>query len=569
MQFIEELTLIHKVAIVATIGLIMVLLLVSRRRTAAAALPDTSAAPAGAVSRRRNRAKAGQALPRRKRRKLAAEAAHAMGGVDAAPIPAIASGVPSISVPEVTIAPSVDEAIEATPLTAPIATEPVAVAVSDDPYLHDAPMGDAGAFVAQPGWPSPGELASSFDPDAFDPLPEAQEPYQQDESLYDGTHDAVEYDDTHAIELPGLSTANEVTALAEIEEWADTVDAETNWDETDDEELTSGNWTISEPQQATDVIDDVAPIALEEIWSEPDDESLWDQPEEVEVAAEDIEDLATALKNDQVFDAPGTDHVELDAPEADNVAFDVPVTAWADDSPGAWQVTDGPPVSAPQTKNLSAWNGVFGGHNSPVVLDLAWLAASGQSLELVIEPNADGRGVRLRFGAPSPAPVPVPAVTTVVIEEALADQADVPAAPETEPEVQIAAVPEPDTNVFDVPFLAGIAPVDEHPSAVDHAEPVDAPAPPTPEYMVVETPDVAEALVAQDPEQAMSEPAIAFVDHDRTATFDATVNHNDQFAYDTEPAGQNTATAVMGRDDDPARILADIRARLAALDAQR
>jgi hypothetical protein len=35
------------------------------------------------------------------------------------------------------------------------------------------------------------------------------------------------------------------------------------------------------------------------------------------------------------------------------------------------------------------------------------------------------------------------------------------------------------------------------------------------------------------------------------------------------PAPATTATAVMDADDDPARILADIRARLAALDARR
>lgn len=565
MQFIEELTLIHKVAIVATIGLIMVLLVSARRRKAAAAPSEASPAPAVKASRRRGRAKDDSLLPRRKRRKLAAEAAHAMG-IEASAATAFTHEPAAISVPEVPAAPanepSLDQVFESAPVAEPMAAVPTPVAVSDDPYLHDGLMGDAGGFVAQPGWPSPGELASSFDPDAFDPLPEIHEP--PPEVRYDEADAAVEYDDTHAIELPTLSTAHEVTALAEIEEWADTVEAGAEWDDTDDDaDSAAGNWTISEPQHATDVTDGFAPIALEDIWTEPDDEPLWDQTEDVEVIAEDVVDLATALKNDPVFDSPEPDHVAYTA-EADDVEFDAPVSAWADDSPGAWQTTDAPRVSALPAANPSAWNGAFGGQNSPVVLDLAGLAASGQSLELLIEPNADGHGMRLRFGVPSPAPAPVAAVSAEVIDgaEALSDPAETTSAPDS-------AVPAPHTDVFDVLFLAGTAPVDERSGTVSDIEPIAMAAPATPEYMVVETPDVAEAFVSPEPEQAVSEPAVTFVDHVRAATFETSADDNDQFAYDTEPAGQNTASAVMGHDDDPARILADIRARLAALDAQR
>ncbi len=584
MQFIEELTLIHKVAIGATVCLIMVLLMVSARRRKAAAPSEARTAPVAKTSRRRGRVKKDSALPRRKRRALAAEAAHAMS-VEATPFatpaPEVGITVPEvgITVPEVTVAQAiaspVDEAIEAAFVAERIAAEPVAVAANDDRYLQDTLMDDAGAFVAQPGWPSPGELASSFDPDAFDPLPEMHEP-QQDETQYDGTPEAVEYDDTYALELPDLSTADEVTALAQIEEWADSAEAGTEWDDTDDagdETLTSGNWTISEQQNELEAaFSDSEPMDMEDIWSEPDEESSWNQAGEAEPASEEVVHLDTALDEDPTFE-PAIAEEAFEVPVAEDTTFD-DVTALADDSPSAWQASDGPETNASLATVAAGWSGSIGGQSSPVVLDLAGLAASGQSLELVIEPNADGHGVRLRFGAPTPMPGDAPVVTTAGLErlsddEPGADHTEAPVTPEAEREVEVAAVAEHDSAAWNVPFLAGVVPADEPESAADPAESPEALVGAQPEHLVADTPEVPETVVFEEPEPPVSEATITFADLAPPAALDASTYAHDGLAFDPEPCGPSNASAVMDADDNPARILADIRARLAALDAQR
>ena len=569
MQFIEELTLVHKVAILATIGLIMVLLLVSARRRKAAAAPSDANATPAKPSRRRGRAKSEQALPRRKRRKLAAEAAHSMG-VDT-PAASLAPEVSSVHIPEVAEAaplePSVDQAIEAA-VAEPLPVEPVPVVPSDDPYLHDAAMGDVGAFVAQPGWPSPGELASSFDPDAFDPLPEVHQP-QHEELTYDES-EAVEYDDTNALDLAAVSTADEVSALEEIEEWADTLGTESTWDDADESDLSAGTWTIAEELQPEVVAaaSDPEPMDLEDIWSDPDDEPLWNQPALTVPVDQDVVDLETALTDDPAFDV-------IDAEEpvavADDTNVDVLPNAWADETPPAWNTVDTPEPSASPTAS-PAWSGGIGGHNSPVVLDLAGLAAWGQSLELIIEPNADGHGVRLRFGAPATTVVEQPMFPRAVLGDAsplLGEDADTVATLDTESEVTSVDEAVSGSTIADVPFLAGIAPVEVSPQVV---EPTEPPAPAVvaiePEHVPVQTHDVVDTDVSEQFEPVASDPMATYADHGPVAPFDASAfGQSDEFAYDSETAAP--ATAVMDPSDDPARILADIRARLAALDAQR
>jgi hypothetical protein len=550
MQFIQEFTLIQKTAGGATLVLILVLLLVSaRRRRGAAAAPAETHEPAATKTRRGDRKKQ-SALPGRKRRKLAAEAAHSMG-VDPEPIamPQVPE-VPTVSIPEIAVvdaslveAPAeevFDDVPTAEPVAYPVTVETDAVPAMDDPYLHETQINAEGVVVAQPGWPAPGELASSFDLDAFDPLPEAYGP------LKDDTDDefavpAAQSDDTTALEIPEFSTGDEVAALEEIEEWTDTFDADGSWSEPDDEVATESTWTtaheeVLQPEVAA--ITGPPAIDMENIWSQPDEEPLWD--------VADVAEVPVANMPAGAIDETST----VDAAEP----------AWADDSQDAWQddLFDGPaeafetsamleiPAAAHEMPDAeppapTAWSGSIGGPNSPVVLDLAGLAASGHSLELVIEPSADGHGVRLRFGAPDshPAEAPVvrddpPQAELFVPSEATieAKAAGMDDTLEREP-AEVGGPAEPE---IDVSFLAGVAPGDE-PSVLTEMPRVPPASAPfvTPAYAV--------------------EPAFV------------PVPSREDLAMQAAPA--TTATAVMDADDDPARILADIRARLAALDARR
>jgi len=567
MQLIQELTMIHKAAIGATVALIMVLLLVSaRRRRVAGGAPTEAEEPAAAKTRKRDRKKQ-SSLPGRKRRKLAAEAAHSMG-VDPAPIavPEVPE-VPAISIPEVVVVSApvveapVEEDLDDVPATEPdaypVAIEPAGVPAMDDTYLQETQVNAEGVVVAQPGWPSPGELASSFDPDAFDPLPEAYGP------LMDDTYDefavpAGQSDDTTAIEMPELSAATEVAALEEIEEWTGTFDADDSWneanDEANDEVATESTTTISheEPQPEVSAIADPPAIDMEDIWSEPDEEPLWDV---AEVAEEPVADVPAVAIIDEAL------------------TFDAAEPAWADDPHDSWQedvfetsadVFETPTVveipaavheMSYEPAGPAAWSASFGGPNSPVVLDLAGLAASGHSLELVIEPNADGHGVRLRFGAPGANPVEVPPV----LDDAPQAELSVPLDGVTEADVVVgiadtfegepvdAGAPvEPE---IDMSFLAGVAPGDESAAPAEPPRVAVAPAP------------------AVEPGYVFEPPVADFKDAN-PVVFDPAPSDED-FAMQAAPTAATTASAVMDADDDPAKILADIRARLAALDARR
>ncbi len=572
MQFIEELTLIYRVGVVAAVGLIALLLVISSRRRKAAASPsEQSEAPAVKVPKRRGRAKAEQAAPRRKRRKLAAEAAHAMGG-ESTPL------VSDTSVPEVVVAPVAEAPVSEIAVAAP-APEPVpapaAVTADDAMYLYDDPADDAGPFVAQPGWPSPGELASSFDPDAFDPLPELHEP----EPIYDEAPMA-QYDDTGAIELPAILTNEEDAALAEIEEWADTAQPVERWSDANSPQ--DDAWAIFEEEseveaqvrpQAEQELAPVAaaPVDIEGIWSDPDEEPLWDQaPEAIQVAE------IVATENDEpTFDiAP---EAAFDLPEADLTddvpaeSFDVPLTAWDDDAPGAWDVSETPDTDVaaqifePRPSAPAGWGGAIGGPNSPVVLDLAGLAASGQSLDLLIEPSADGHGVRLRFGAAASQSL----VETPVEQEEVVASADIAPEVEVAPEPEASEITESEDGYFEASWLAGVAPGEatqqvEQPATAEPAkviEPVVVEA--HEEIVAPQKPvEVHEPVVAADP-------APTFPDRASSNGYDTDGHQHDAPEFAPEHAVQATASAVMDADDDPARILADIRARLAALDAQR
>ena len=564
MQFIQELTMIHKAAIGATLALILVLLLVSaRRRRGAADAPAEAPEPVATTSSKRDR-KRQSARPGRKRRKLAAEAARAMGA-DSAPIavPQVPE-VPTINIPAVAVVSApvveapVEEVFDDVPATEPVAyavaTEPVAVPVIDDPYLHETQVDAEGVVVAQPGWPAPGELASTFDPDAFDPLPEAYGPLQDD--TYDESPvPADPGDDTTAIEMPEFSTADEVAALEEIEEWTDTFDADDSWNETDDEVATESAWTSSneEPQPEVAAIAGPPAIDMENIWSEPDEEPLWDVAEVEEASAADVPAIAI---------------------EDEALVSDAAEPAWVDDSQDSWQedmfeipadVFETPAVPeipaavhdipAYEPAGSTAWSAAIGSPTSPVVLDLAGLAASGHSLELVIEPNVDGHGVRLRFGAPGANPVELPVALDAAPQAELfvpldgASEADVVVGLDDAFESEPVDAGEPVKPEIDMSFLAGVAPSDESPAP---AEPPRVDVTPAP---VVE------------PENVF-EPPVAEVEDDNPVALDPAPS-NEDLAMQAAPVAATTATAVMDPDDDPARILADIRARLAALDARR
>ena len=257
----------------------------------------------------------------------------------------------------------------AEPVAYAVAAEPVAVPVIDDPYLHETQVDAEGVVVAQPGWPAPGELASTFDPDAFDPLPEAYGP------LNDDTDDespvpADPGDDTTAIEMPEFSTANEVAALEEIEEWTDTFDADDSWNETDDEVATESTWTSSneEPQPEVAVIADPPAIDMENPWSEPDEEPLWDVAEVEEASARRrarhrdrgrglatdaaepawVDDSQDSWQED-VFEIPADGFETLAVPEIPAAVHDIP--AYEPAGSAAWSAA----IGGPTARSCSTW----------------------------------------------------------------------------------------------------------------------------------------------------------------------------------------------------------------------
>jgi hypothetical protein len=446
---------------------------------------------------------------------------------------------------------------------------PVVAAPVDDPYVQDISFAEeqVAAFgedtlpevvVAAPGWPTPGELASSFDPDAFDPLPSA-EPAPPAPELVEDASDEMMIDEepeqpTGIIEMPAEhADAYSDHEEPEIAQWDGEFDPATGWGE--DEipvpvavAAASEEWYDSDHATGgggESSIGQPNPVDLDQFWSEADTEEQWADSSEVEILS------------DMVEDAPVPDWVH-------------------DDEPAAWEAgTTDEVAPAPQSASAhddGGWTMAAPAQGSPVVLDLAGLAASGHSLELVIETSGDGKGVRLRFGSPSTprapvtdveaGPFPVDAVEEPHTDEpeghveelephgereheteyAFEAETDAEAElPEAEHEIVAETVAEPVFEDFDVSFLTGGLP-----------SPADA---------AIVTPQADEPVAA-----AAHEPAA--VDMHGLWVEDGAV---DETVDQPEPlVGATIAPAIPDEEltEDPAKILAEIRARLAALDGR-
>lgn len=545
MVLIDNMPLIQQVLTATALTAAIVLAVVARRRRAGAEVTATSA---DASPRRERTKKADKPLPRRKRRKLAAEAARGMG---LAP-EAVPAGT-EISVPPVAAAPPPAPAPVPEPDVAVVAAAvPVVVAAaapSDDPYVsHDVALEPAesayspaadeaatpGVVVADPGWPSPGELAASFDPDVFDPLPEVH-----DVTVEYGEDDGVADQPTGVIEMPDLDEALAASeALAETaDRWEDDFDPAVGW--ADDEAgappaVEVGVDPVDEVMEDWDVdVEDVpadppmavavSPVDMEQFWGDPDED--WADPADGAVGAE----PAAVAQLAEVDAGEGIDPPEIEWPED--------AAAW---EPGTDADVPSAPVSPVDAGTATAGWPIAGGPTGPVVLDLAALAASGRPLELIIEPSGDGNGVRLRIGAPGAALAsPDPGEAADAPVEAAAPET----APRDETPVTQVADEEPPAEdpVADVPFLTGgFAATAEEPgigSPASASDPADVEETHHPPVAVVDG-----THADDDPLDPFDPVEIAAIPADES---------------DTEP------------DDDPARILADIRARLADLDARR
>lgn len=541
MQLIQELTLVQKAGVFIGIPLILLFMLVAARRRRAAAAGGTGAAVASAAKPKRGRAKKDSGIPRRKRRKRAAEAAQSMGTPP--PVPPAPVPQPAVPVVEPVAVAEATPALPAPEPEAPLAPPvPVAAAPVDDPYVQDIAFDDeqVAAFaedtlpevvVAAPGWPTPGELASSFDPDAFDPLP-AAEPAPQAVETRDDAPDEVLIDEepeqpTGVIEMPAMpADAYAEHDEPEIAQWDGEFDPATGWGEVEAPvpvavAAESEEWYDSDHAAAGggSSLEQPNPVDLDQFWTEADTEEPWSDSSEVEILA------------DMVEDAGAPDWVR-------------------DDEPAAWEVNATDAVAPATAHDEGGWTMAAPAHGSPVVLDLAGLAASGHSLELVIESSGDGKGVRLRFGSPSPAHAPV--VDLEHEPELEEPHAEV----ETEPEYMFAAGSEIDAPVgddeivletgsepafddFDVPFLTGgtiaTATSSTQPDEPLGADPVDLEMPAEVElHSAWVAEEIVEEVANQPEPPAQVAPAPALPDDELT--------------------------------EDPAQILAEIRARLAALD---
>ena len=569
MQLIQDLTLVQKVGAFIGIPLILLLVMVAARRRHT---PTTAGAAAVAAQPkgRRARAKAEASKPRRRRRKLADEGANSIAA--AMPTPPAATAEPATHAVEPVAAADVETspAPEAPVVQSPPPV-PVVPASADDPYVRNATFADeqVAGFdidpqpVAAPGWPTPGELASSFDPDAFDPLPAAAEADAIEDvfaslpagpGAADEFDDAIAYDDpeqpTGIIEMPALQRSDRDEA--EVARWDGEFDPATGWG--DDEvpvAVAAGadEWYDAEGAShggASSSGDEPNPVDLEQFWGEAEAEDPWTSSAEVEV----VTDISAAAGVDET------------------------VPAWAqDDEPPAWDAAPPSDISVPfpapgslpaHDAPAAAWTMAAPAQGSPVVLDLAGLAASGHSLELVIESNGDGSGVRLRFGSPSdvaqPLAAPEPAAEPA---PAAMEEADIEVLVEPHGSVQEhdgATVsddelePRSDQSTaddFDVPFLTGGRPEPEI-AYVAAAEP--------------ET--VAHTPVLESPVEVTH---LSFDEAEYAPAFEAVHEETDEVVAIelTEVPPAPTTEPRMDLSDDPVQILADIRARLAALDQRR
>jgi hypothetical protein len=370
------------------------------------------------------------------------------------------------------------------------------------------------AIVADPGWPTPGELASGFDPDVFDPLPDfSDEPFDDD-----------------APQAPEPEQPTGVIDISSDDAWVDDFDPATGWAETDaDEEV---------PEVRFDGAEDlvvVAPLA-DEVWEEPEADWEPDTAAAAAAPADDpigpVDELPELECEPDHLDVTGEDPVPVAVAAA---AHEADASAYADEwSPdgGVWPAHDADeaPTGASDPDSITARDVAVSqepvvttvtAHSSPVVLDLAGLAATGRALELVIEPACDGQGVRLRIGPPA-----APAA------DGDPNGADHDAA---EP------VWDPDdmgSEVAEEPYTPW--------GTVDIEEPADAePAPATDDDVPFLTGGPSTVVAADAPEW----------DGSRSA--------------ETDDLPSDDADAPEPPLEDPAKILADIRARLADLDARR
>lgn len=622
MELFTDLPQTTQIGIGLAVLLLLTLLiaLAIRQRRVVAVKPADEANRSERKRRRMRRAdKDAGKTPRRKRRKLAQEAAHAMGHAPVVPDADIEiSTTPPAAGIEATVAASAAPAVPEVP-----GASATVVDVKHDPYVMvdaEAPPVPVAGAVAQPGWPSPGELASGFDPDAFDPLPPEAESISDDHSdTPPSAIDAGEMADTQAIAIADSgedwdsddefdpasgwideeSPASTAAAIwgdspADADDDATTPDVpageddrvelvgDADWDDEDQDELASADvqWTETQPPaMAAESVPAGAPEAP--VWG--DDDEFWDRDEpaaEPEMIA--VTPGATA-EWDEDDDAPAAwsgedwqDATVEDEPSVTVTPADAPVIAFespnaTDDALGADAEDDDPDpdpdlavpfplpgtlpaheatvtdVLASEPSPMPALSGrIDAGPGAPVVIDLASLVAHGDRVQVVIEHDEHGNGVRLRFetGSQTPAAEP-PAAVEVLLD------ADVPGAEVDD----VPADPAVDDTDRDVPADeiddAGTA---AEPAPVAPYEPINVP------FLMGEAP-ASEASPSTDPWEP--------VDHD-----DHAAEHNDLTTpqvHQLDDAGEISVNVGVSDEhlDDPTRILADIRARLAALDARR
>ncbi len=563
MELINGLSLVQKSAAGAAVVLLLALLIVIARRQRGAAKPADAATPGERRRRRRPAAEPKAEKVPRRRRRLADEAAGAMGPAPDTDV-SLASDLPVHSMPGTEAelltstandsAIAVDTAVAVAPELPVVEPVPVGAVSSSDPYVTP---------VASPGWPSPGELASGFDPDAFDPLPDQHHDDTPDNhAAYDetatATDDAVWNDEdtfdpatgwSAEVETPGLSnapaidlwTGDEATAGSADEPAAraDDINLEDLWDDTDDlddavalvpEEdvlATVERIVADDANEVTAQDADDAPVDSSTSMDSNDSGDDWDDSQDTAVVwdSNDEEDPDLTVP----FPAPGTIPTHDVAP----VAFDAPGMS-------------------------------LGSHSNQIVLDLAALASGGQPVELFIEPSADGAGMRVRVGAIG---------TTTAHDERVAD---------------VLAGDDSATDSFENAMSSSsFDATDEEESLIAWAnDSIDAEHNDVEWNEVVSADDstewIADAADVAIPDVSYDVPFLtggftppATDQPEPTPTVVPSVDLLDDAPWDVVPEAPIVevvadAEPLMDDDpDDPARILADIRARLAALDARR
>jgi hypothetical protein len=528
---------IYQEAAIATVAVLVVALMVQRRRSAghaAAAAGTTSSGPAGTVPaapsagsfRFRRKGDAPDGAPRgRRRRRLAQEAVAATGAV---PVELPASEQEAIAPvapvePFVPAAPVVDPA----PAEQPTGEIPI---VTIDQAIEPASQEDGEDFVAQPGWPAPGELATGYDPDAFDPVPEPGSEVEEAEA--DSEADQPEpVEDDH----PGAD--DEILILPDddpVEQPQVTVDVESlEWDAMDDGGFDPATgWGADEPE---------APA-----WEKGDDETTaWSFDAESEAGPsfdaepQAVEAVEAVDEHEAEHEAPEVDWEEVPSPWA------APVESVVEEAPEDPAPPVGlldyelPPLvaeSAPAEPTATALP------VGPLVLDLGSIGRAGEAIAVVIEQGRPGEGIRLRLSSrdqveavhePESDGTPLSTRERQAFDELdellqgmlrlpEADAADEPEA--TEPAFDAEAEAEAKPEILDVPFLTG--------GPVAFAAPAEA--------------------VAEEPFEPQG-------DGPQNGHHDEANGHH-----------ANGHDAVEADDPhDPAAVLAEIRARLALLDAPR